>query len=75
MVDSQPEQRILIVEDDPAFRQVVESILQTAGFLTTSVGDGSAALELIGSESFDLVLLDIWLPKMNGLEFLAPFDA
>ena len=75
MVDSQPKKRILIVEDDPTFRQVVEAILETAGFLTTSVEDGSSALELIAKETFDLVLLDIWLPKINGLEVLARLDA
>jgi CheY-like chemotaxis protein/anti-sigma regulatory factor (Ser/Thr protein kinase) len=67
--------RILVVEDDPTFRQVVESILGQAGYETISVEDGAQALELIVRESFDLVLLDIWLPKMNGLELLSRLDA
>ena len=60
--------RILIVEDDPAVRDVVEHALSREGMDTSTVGDGEAALErLRGSDTFDLVVLDVMLPGMDGV--------
>ncbi|HEV2177804.1 MAG TPA: response regulator [Terriglobia bacterium] len=63
-------QHILVVEDDPQVREVVCEILGAAGFETSSAQDGVAALEELGRRAFDLVLLDIRMPRMNGLELL-----
>ena len=61
--------RILIVEDDPAVRDVVEHALSREGMGTLAVGDGEAALERLGREAepFDLVVLDVMLPGIDGI--------
>ena len=73
MVMSSPEdvqQQILIVEDDEDTAEVVCTLLQDAGFEATAVDHGQAALNEISSMSPDLVLLDINLPDMNGIDIL-----
>ncbi|HVV83468.1 MAG TPA: response regulator transcription factor [Kofleriaceae bacterium] len=62
---------ILVVEDDEAIATGLSLNLRLAGHHTTVVGDGEAALEVIGGRELDLVLLDINLPKKNGLDVLA----
>ena len=62
---------ILVVEDDEAIATGLSLNLRLAGHQTTVVGDGVAALETIGSRELDLVLLDINLPRKNGLDVLA----
>lgn len=60
--------RILIVEDEVAIREVEVAYLRKAGYATTEVDNGEEALSQFGMDSFDLVLLDINLPGMSGLE-------
>ena len=60
--------RILLVEDDPSIREVTGIGLESAGFSVATAMDGAAALERFASEPFDLVLLDIMLPRVDGLE-------
>jgi two-component system response regulator MtrA len=60
--------RILLVEDDPSIREVTAIGLRNAGFRVTVAGDGVEGLERFRSEPFDLVLLDIMLPRTDGLE-------
>ena len=60
--------RILLVEDDPSIREVTAIGLRNAGFGVTAAADGVDALERFRSEPFDLVLLDIMLPRMDGLD-------
>jgi two-component system response regulator MtrA len=60
--------RILLVEDDPSIREVTAIGLRNAGFTVEAAADGAAGLERFRSEPFDLVLLDIMLPRMDGLE-------
>ena len=57
---------ILIVEDEPDIQELLCAYLQDAGFGTAAAGDGVAALELFQSRPFDLVLLDLMLPKIDG---------
>ena len=57
---------ILIVEDETALAGAVEHILQKAGNTTDWVADGQTALDYIRGFSYDLVLLDIMLPKIDG---------
>jgi CheY-like chemotaxis protein len=64
-------QRILVVEDDRAVRHLVCEILKSAGYDVESVGDGVECLAKVKEKQFDLIILDIWIPKMNGLEVLA----
>jgi DNA-binding NarL/FixJ family response regulator len=58
--------RILIVEDDPAVRELLAALLQDAGFETETVETGDAALDAVGTERPTLILLDVRLPDMSG---------
>jgi two-component system response regulator MtrA len=60
--------RILLVEDDPSIREVTAIGLRNAGFTVETANDGAASLERFGSAAFDLVLLDVMLPRLDGLE-------
>jgi two-component system response regulator MtrA len=60
--------RILLVEDDPSIREVTAIGLRNAGFSVETAGDGREGLDRFENEPFDLVLLDIMLPRMDGLE-------
>ena len=57
---------ILIVEDEPDIQELLCAYLQDAGYGTAAAGDGVAALGLFQSRPFDLVLLDLMLPKIDG---------
>ena len=63
--------RILIADDDAATRHGVAKLLQNAGFEVSEAADGNAALSAIQDNQYDLVLLDIWMPHLSGLEVLA----
>ena len=58
--------KILIVEDEPDIQELLRTYLEDAGYQTTVAGDGVAALSLFQSRPFDLVLLDLMLPKIDG---------
>ncbi|MDY6988714.1 MAG: response regulator [Thermodesulfobacteriota bacterium] len=62
--------RILIVDDSPSVRKLVEFTLKSKGFQVTPAEDGLQALELMGKEQFDAIILDINMPRMDGLKFL-----
>jgi CheY-like chemotaxis protein/anti-sigma regulatory factor (Ser/Thr protein kinase) len=62
--------KILVVDDDRATRHLVKSILTRAGFRTTAAKDGVEALKALRTRRFDLILLDVWMPRMNGLDLL-----
>jgi DNA-binding NtrC family response regulator len=62
---------ILIVEDEAKMRRLLELNLADAGFQTLSAGDAETGLKLLQNDSVDLVLTDLKLPGMNGLDFLA----
>ena len=57
---------ILIVEDEPDIQELLCAYLRNAGYAPTVAGDGVAALTLFQSQPFDLVLLDIMIPKIDG---------
>jgi two-component system OmpR family response regulator len=59
---------ILVVDDEPRIREVVEFALRREGFTVSGAADGRAALALAKSASVDLVVLDVMLPDMSGLE-------
>ena len=60
--------RILIVEDEPAIAFALEADLQSEGYDTTVVKSGDDAIRTAETETFDLVLLDVMLPKKDGFE-------
>ena len=61
---------ILIIEDDPLVRQFVELVLGQAGYNVSSVGTGELGLKALQTSKWDLVLLDIQLPDMTGVDLL-----
>jgi two-component system response regulator MtrA len=61
---------VLVVEDDPSIREVATLGLEQAGFQVTSNGDGREGLIRFRQGAFDLVLLDVMLPSLDGFEVL-----
>ncbi len=62
--------RLLVVDDDEHLRTVLATLLETAGHEVTTASDGADALQRLDREAFDLMLLDVWMPRMTGLEVL-----
>ncbi|MFH1942263.1 MAG: sigma-54 dependent transcriptional regulator [bacterium] len=62
--------RVLIVDDEPRIRSSVEGLLREEGYVVESCETGEKCLELAQKETFDVVLLDVVLPRMDGLEVL-----
>lgn len=62
---------VLIVEDDSATRHFLREVLKRNGFGVSTASDGSLALRRLSKQDFDLMLVDVWLPRMNGLELLS----
>lgn len=62
--------RLLIVDDDAELCSMLSEYLGPEGFITEAVGSGPAALERLGREAFDLVVLDVMLPELSGFEVL-----
>ncbi len=62
--------KLLIVEDDPLMSRMYEKIFTFEGFEVILAGNGEEGLELVKKERPNLILLDIMMPKMNGLQVL-----
>jgi two-component system cell cycle response regulator CpdR len=60
--------RILLAEDDQVMREYLTRALEKSGYAVTAVDRGTAALPLIETERFDLLLSDIVMPEMDGIE-------
>jgi two-component system KDP operon response regulator KdpE len=60
--------RILVVDDEPQLRRALRSTLGALGFVVADAESGEAALEMLRDEKFDLILLDINMPGLSGLE-------
>lgn len=58
--------QILVVEDNPDYRELLQNFLESAGYFVTVAEDGVEALVIAKKQSFDLILLDIMLPKIDG---------
>ena len=67
--------RILVVDDDRATRHVLTSVLEQAGFEVSGAKDGVDALAKLARRRFDLMLLDVWMPRLNGLDLLTRLRA
>jgi len=61
---------ILVVDDDRTSRHLTESLLKREGWKVTGAKDGVDALKLLRTRRFTIMLLDVWMPRMNGLELL-----
>jgi two-component system nitrogen regulation response regulator NtrX len=62
--------RILIVDDEPGIRQSLKGVFEDEGFTAHAVSSGEECLKRIEQDSYDLILIDIWLPGIDGLETL-----
>ncbi len=67
--------RVLLAEDNPINQKVATRMLVQAGHAVTVAGDGRAALDLVGREAFDVVLMDVQMPEMDGLQAAAAIRA
>lgn len=63
--------KILVVDDDPIFRHLLKELLQENGYLVDTAKDGREAFEKLKKEKYDLVILDVNMPNMNGFEALS----
>jgi CheY-like chemotaxis protein len=61
---------LLIADDDPGFRETLNVVFEPRGFRTLLAGDGEEALEIVHSETVHVVLMDVHMPKLTGLETL-----
>jgi CheY-like chemotaxis protein len=66
---------VLLVEDDPFLRRACEASLKQRGLAVTSAADGEAGLRAAHEAIPDLILLDLLMPKMSGIEMLAALRA
>jgi len=62
--------KALIVEDDAATRRVLADLLAESGCVVQTASDGAAAIEMLGSNDYDVILLDIVLPRVSGTEVM-----
>ncbi len=63
-------ERILVIEDDQFLRELYEELLKDAGYIVDMAADGEEGLKKFHEGGYNLVLLDIMLPKIDGLEIL-----
>jgi DNA-binding response OmpR family regulator len=61
---------VLIVDDDPSIRQIMEAIVRQTGMNPIALASGEEAIQLLRRTSVDIILLDVQLPGMTGLEVL-----
>ncbi len=63
-------EKILVVDDEQSLREVLSIMLKRTGYAVTSVVDGEEAIELLNRDMFDLVITDLRMPKIDGMEVL-----
>ncbi|MGA1825931.1 MAG: response regulator [bacterium] len=61
---------ILLIDDDLGMRTVLKDILEDSGYMVTTAEDGESAIEKVNENNFDLVITDLRMPNMDGMEFL-----
>ena len=61
-------EKILLIDDDPLVLRTLERLLKAQGYRTTAADSGLKAIELVKKEDFDLVMSDIRMPEMDGVE-------
>jgi CheY-like chemotaxis protein len=62
--------RVLVVDDSEVMRVLVERMLRIDSYIVAHAANGEAALRLLGAETYDVVLTDIFMPDMDGIELL-----
>ncbi len=62
--------RILLVDDVPAVRLSIRAALEAAGYQVLEASDGKEALALLGTQAVNLIVTDLWMPNLDGVELL-----
>ena len=62
------DRRILLVEDEPINREIAQALLEDVGFTVDLAEDGAKAIELVKANDYDLILMDMQMPHVNGLD-------
>ncbi len=66
---------VLVIDDEPGIRATVKDILEDEGYRALTAEDGPTGLDILGRESVDTVILDVWLPRMGGIDVLKAIRA
>ena len=66
---------VVLIEDDPVLLDTFREVLAAEGFKVTTAADGRQGLELVRAKKPEIVLLDMLMPALSGLDFLREFDA
>src|SRR3954453_19927065 len=66
---------ILLIDDEKAIRKTLQEILTYEGFKVKEASDGEEGLKMFNEKNYDVVLCDIKMPKLDGMEFLAKANA
>lgn len=66
--------RILVVDDDEFVRRLLTTVVNKAGYEVETAGDGAEALEKIAASSYSLILLDLMMPRVDGVEVLREME-
>lgn len=61
---------ILLVDDDPEFRKAMGKMFERSGYAISVAGDGQEALDTLSNETFDLIISDLRMPNLDGLELM-----
>lgn len=75
MAGNHPDPGILVVEDDPAIRRLVMMVLQKHGYHVEGAADGLEAVLKLGLVDYDVIVLDLMMPHMSGVDFLTSLEA
>lgn len=70
LVDPNPSARVLVVDDEPAIRALLAKIIERRGYNVSVATDGAEAIEKMGVERFDVLLVDLMMPNVNGFELV-----
>ena len=70
MVRNNQDSEVLIVEDDPAIRRLVKTVLQREGYRVDVAGDGIEAVLKLGVSEFDVIVLDLMMPNLDGFSLM-----
>ncbi|MCY2989598.1 MAG: response regulator [Planctomycetota bacterium] len=73
--EAQVARRILVVDDSPTTRAVLRNVFTAAGYVVCTASDGAEALERLRSQAFDLVVTDVEMPRLNGLDLTRQIKA
>ena len=63
-------EKILVVDDEPSIRKYLQTLLEVDGFDVETVSSGREAIEKVGANRPDFIILDVLMPEMNGIETL-----